>query len=112
MTPIEKWPAVRPALLVTAMLMWGFLWRAANRKCIPPRSTLGQQTKWQRGLRRRQRRIGRLSANHMQRAVLIPLGPFPRSLARNSRALRAPSILAGLLGRSSERDRLGATVRT
>jgi hypothetical protein len=112
MTTIEKWPALRAARLVTAMLMWWLPMARSQQEVYPA---------WFNPLAGRQSgRVAFAVASGASQAsaqitckgrYCFPSAPS-LELARNSRALRAPSILAGLLGRSSERDRLGTTVRT
>lgn len=106
MIPIEKWPGVRAALLVMTMLMW-WLPMPRSQQQVYPRLVQPFAGK-QSGSAAYDVAGGASQASGQATCkTRYCFRPFPRSLARNSRALRPPSILARLHGGSSERNGSG-----
>jgi hypothetical protein len=93
MTPIQKWPAVRAALLVTAMLMWWLPMARSQQEVCPawfnawPEDKVAARSSPSPAEHRKPQR-----KPHAKGGTASP----SQSLARNRRALRAPGILAGL----------------
>jgi hypothetical protein len=108
MTPIQKWPAVRAALLVTAMLMWWLPMARSQQEVCPAWFLAGRQSG---------SAVFAVAGGASQASAqttregryCLPLSKFGAKQAGPSRT-RHPGRIA--LERSSERNRLGATVRT